>query len=201
MDKTNNQQKIKIILLGEACVGKTSLINAYFGKIFNNNIEATISSESKTKIIKINEIAYEIHVWDTAGSERFRSVSKIFIKNSNIVILVYDITNKRSFSELSFWAKYVEELLGKDIILGVVGNKMDLFQEISEDQIVSKEEGEKYANEIGALFCETSAKEDAKGFESFVQKLINDFISKGKGLKIDEELDLLKPEKKKKKCC
>ena len=200
MDKTNNQQKIKIILLGETCVGKTSLINAYFGKIFNNNIEATISSESKTKIIKINEISYEIHVWDTAGAERFRSISKIFIKNSNIVILVYDITNKRSFSELSFWAKYAEELLGKDVILGVVGNKIDLFQEISEDQIVSKEEGEKYANEIGALFCETSAKEDAKGFESFVHNLINDFNSKGRVSKSDNiRLSLAK--KKKGKCC
>ena len=194
------EKNLKIILLGEMSVGKTSLINVYFDKQFHNKVNPTIGAEAKSKIVNINETTYKINMWDTAGAERFRSINQIFIKDSDIVILVYDITNQKSFSELSFWVKYVEELLGKDVILGVVGNKMDLFQEFDEEQIVSKEEGEKYANEIGALFCETSAKEDAKGFESFVHNLINDFNSKGRVSKSDNiRLSLAK--KKKGKCC
>ena len=194
------EKNLKIILLGEMSVGKTSLINVYFDKQFHNKVNPTIGAEAKSKIVNINETTYKINMWDTAGAERFRSINQIFIKDSDIVILVYDITNQKSFSELSFWAKYAEELLGKDVILGVVGNKMDLFQEFDEEQIVSKDEGEKYANEIGALFCETSAKEDAKGFESFVHNLINDFNSKGRVSKSDNiRLSLVK--KKKGKCC
>ena len=194
------EKNLKIILLGEMSVGKTSLINVYFDKQFHNKVNPTIGAEAKSKIVNINETTYKINMWDTAGAERFRSINQIFIKDSDIVILVYDITNQKSFSELSFWVKYVEELLGKDVILGVVGNKMDLFQEFDEEQIVSKDEGEKYANEIGALFCETSAKEDAKGFESFVHNLINDFNSKGRVSKSDNiRLSLAK--KKKGKCC
>ena len=194
------EKNLKIILLGEMSVGKTSLINVYFDKQFHNKVNPTIGAEAKSKIVNIHETTYKINMWYTAGAERFRSINQIFIKDSDIVILVYDITNQKSFSELSFWVKYVEELLGKDVILGVVGNKMDLFQEFDEEQIVSKEEGEKYANEIGALFCETSAKEDAKGFESFVHNLINDFNSKGRVSKSDNiRLSLAK--KKKGKCC
>ena len=194
------EKNLKIILLGEMSVGKTSLINVYFDKQFHNKVNPTIGAEAKSKIVNINETTYKINMWDTAGAERFRSINQIFIKDSDIVILVYDITNQKSFSELSFWVKYVEELLGKDVILAVVGNKMDLFQEFDEEQIVSKDEGEKYANEIGALFCETSAKEDAKGFESFVHNLINDFNSKGRVSKSDNiRLSLAK--KKKGKCC
>ena len=123
-------------------------------------------------------------------------MTKIFLKGAKIVILVYDITNKNSFDELNFWIKSVEELLGTEPTLGLVGNKIDLFDK----QQVSKEEGKKLANEIGAVFAETSAKEDAKGFQDYITKLVETFLTK-KGIASNEKQTIELGDKKNKKAC
>ena len=120
-----------------------NLINTIFYKqgIFSNTT-STFSFEYITKEIVKDNIKYNIHIWDTSGQERFGSLSKIFIKDSQIVILVYDITNQKSFDELPFWANYSKELLGENVVIGVVGNKIDLFdkevENCEENQIVDK---------------------------------------------------------------
>jgi small GTP-binding protein len=171
-------KKIKVILLGESKVGKTCLINCFLNKEFNENTLFTLDYSFVNKIINIENKNYEIHLWDTAGQERYRSISKIYIKGADIVIFVYDITDKKSFSELSFWVKYVEDLIDDDIVKGVAANKMDLFENVDDDKIVNKEEAKEYSNKIGATFQETSAKEDQGGFNSFVEKLVRQFIDK-----------------------
>ena len=108
--KENNKGKeicksIKIILLGESKVGKTSLINSFLNKQFLEHTLSTIEYSFAYKIINIDQNNYEIHLWDTAGQERFRSLNKIYIKGAQIVIFVYDIADKRSFAELPFWVK------------------------------------------------------------------------------------------------
>ena len=168
---------IKIVLLGESGVGKTCLIGAYLGKKIVDTI-STFSSEYINKTIKRGNETFNIHMWDTAGQERFRSLNKIFIKNSQIVVFVYDITNKKSFNELPFWVNYVKELLGDYVVFGLAGNKFDLFANGDGDEIVDTEEGKKYAEEIGALFEETSAKENQLGFEEFINQLINIFFTR-----------------------
>ena len=202
--------KIKIILIGESGTGKTSLINAYNGNEFNNNITDYLSSNFIKKIIKINQINYTIKIWDTAGQERFRSINKIFIKDSQIVIFVYDITNKQTFEKLNFWVNYVYQILPKTVILGLAANKKDLIEnndenyELNKDKCVIKEEGEKYADELGALFCETSAKDDPEGFIDFVRQLIYKCISERNNIEENWELIVLNNnliKKKKKKCC
>ena len=165
---------IKVILLGNSGTGKTSLINVYEGNQFSNDTLSTFGSQYINKQLIINEETYNVHIWDTAGQEQFRSMNKIFIKGSNIVIFVYDITDKISFNDLSdFWVDYVDKILGKDIIIGVIGNKVDLFENIE----INKKEGKKYADDIGAFFIETSAKEDPDGFNNFVNQLVNEYIS------------------------
>ena len=202
--KEDNSIPIKIILLGETGTGKTSLINNYFGKKFSENEESTLSSEVSTRLLEIDQVKYSINLWDTCGQEKYHSVTKLFIKESKIVILVYNITKIKTFELLDYWAKTTEEILNKttEVIYGVVGNKADLY----EDQEVEKSQGENFAKEIDALFIETSAKEDKLGFKQFVNKLIEKSIGK-KCIDINSENKeekkklTLKKDKKKKGCC
>ena len=202
--KEDNSIPIKIILLGETGTGKTSLINNYFGKKFSENEESTLSSEVSTRLLEIDQVKYSINLWDTCGQEKYHSVTKLFIKESKIVILVYNITKIKTFELLDYWAKTTEEILNKttEVIYGVVGNKADLY----EDQEVEKSQGENFAKEVGALFIETSAKEDKLGFKQFVNKLIEKSIGK-KCIDINSENKeekkklTLKKDKKKKGCC
>ena len=202
MQKTKNS--IKVVLLGESGVGKTCLIKTYIDKKFEETM-STISYEYFKKEVKRGLTTYNIHMWDTAGQERFRSLSKIFIKDSQIVLFVYDITNRKSFENISFWVNYVEDLLGKDIVLGLVGNKIDLFDKVEDDTlIVNNEEGQKYADQIGALFRETSAKESPEEFESYINELIDLFLSRRNNTEKEWmilSLDSFVQTKKKKKLC
>ena len=107
----NINNYIKIILLGESRVGKTSLISSFNGDKFEEDIISTICFSSIKKDITIDNINYKVEIWDTAGQERYRSVSQLFIKGSQIVIFVYDITKIDSFSKLSFWVNYVKDFI------------------------------------------------------------------------------------------
>ena len=167
---------IKIILLGEAGCGKTNLINVCCGLEFDENSASNITASFSEKKITIKNIEYNLKLWDTAGQEKFRSLNSLFIKDSQICILVYDITDKGSFKELDYWLKTVEEKLGKKPLLAVVGNKLDLF----ESEEVTEEEGENYSNKIGAFFQRTSAKENRTGFSNFINKLVQEFLEKNK---------------------
>ena len=170
-----NKKKLKIILIGNGKVGKTSLINVYSGKKFSEKMLQSVGSHFIQKELIINDEKYIINLWDTAGQERYRSVNKIYIKGSNIIIFVYDIADKNSFIDLKdFWVDYIDKIIGKDIIMGVLGNKLDLFDNIQ----VDKEEAENYAKEIGAFFAETSAKTSPDTFAVFIEKLVKEYVSK-----------------------
>jgi len=206
MSETNEDKHIalKIILLGESGTGKTSLINNYFGKDISPNEETTLSSEVNTKILEIDKVKYSIDIWDTCGQEKYHSVTKIYIKESKIVIFVYNITKLKTFEQLDYWVKITGEILNKNngVIYGVVGNKTDLYEE----QEVEKKQGEDFAKEIGASFIETSAKEDKLGFKEFVNKLIEKSLGKktvDKNSNNEKENKKLssKNEKKKRRCC
>ena len=197
MEKEKNQKKdsIKVIFLGNETVGKTALINAYNDKNFTINSMATIGAEFIYKTLKIDEKEYNIQLWDTAGQEKFRAVAKIYFKGSDIVIFVYDVTNQKTFNDLGeFWIGYVKECIKDDIVFGIAANKMDLFDSIK----VEKGVGQKLAADNGALFCETSAKEDSQGFKRFVDKLVREYISKKKNKPKEQNINLNKNVVKKK---
>ena len=203
MEKEKNEKNdysIKIILLGNETVGKTALIKAYNDKEFSDESIATVGADSFSKTLTINEKEYTIQLWDTAGQEKFRSVSKIYFKGSDIVIFVYDITKETSFHDLEeFWIGYVKDYLKDDIVFGIAANKMDLFDKME----VENEKGKKLAEDNGALFCGTSAKDDPKGFQTFVNQLVNKHISKINNIPKEQNINLKKSVKKKKKkrCC
>ena len=175
-DEENSNElnnNIKIILLGEMGTGKTNLIWAYLGNEFQI-FSPTISPQFSQKIIMVNEKLYYIDIWDTMGHERYRTLTKNFIRGSHIIIFVYDITNRNSFDELNYWVNSVKDELNYEPVIGLVGNKIDLF----EKEEVNHKDGQDYADKIGALFEETSAKENPDGFKDFVKKLIEKFLSK-----------------------
>ena len=173
----NDENEIKVILVGESGTGKTSLINVAVGLSFNPDIVTTSSSTYVQKNFQISGKEYILNLWDTIGQERYRSLTKIFIKDSKIVIFVYDITKKKTFDELEFWIKTIEEILGKEIIIGIVGNKNDLYL----NEKVKEEVALKYAKSKGAFFKTTSAKADPLSFIKFLELLLVEYIKKNKG--------------------
>ena len=168
----DEENDIKIILLGESGTGKSNLINICCNLEFNPNTASNISSTILEKTISLGKIQYFIKLWDTAGQEKFRSLNNLFIKDSKICVFVYDISNRVTFEQLDFWVKKVDEILGNNPILAVVANKSDLKEE------VKKKEGEEYSEKIGAFFYQTSAKADKDGFSNFINILVEEFLFK-----------------------
>ena len=198
-NNNNDNDAIKLILVGDMGTGKTNLIHVAAGLEFCGTLLTTTSCSFIQKTYKKGNEEYTINLWDTIGQERYRSLTKIFVKESDIVILVYDITNRESFQSLSYWKKMIEELLDTDIILGVIGNKVDLY--ISET--VKQNEGEEYAKSIGAKFRLTSAKSNPSDVVNFIDELIDDYLVKNtnKQKKSKTKLNEQNKDKKKSKCC
>ena len=202
MDENNKDAKnnaIKVILVGDSGTGKTNLITVAAGFEFNSNSLTTTSCSYVQKIVKIDENAYKINLWDTIGQEKYRSLTKIFLKDSKIVIFVYDITKRESFESLSYWKKIIDEILGPGPKLAVVGNKNDLYY----DEQVKEEEGEEYANKIGAKFLLTSAKNDPKGFIKFIDQLVLEYLGSNndESERIESVIINRIPKKKLMGCC
>ena len=150
---------------------------------------------------QINNKKYHVEIWDTAGQEQFRSLTKIFIKDSKIVIFVYDITNKKSFEELEYWYKTIKDVLGESAVLGIAGNKQDLFTQ----EQVPEDVAEKYAESKGIPLKLTSAKNPLT-FNLFLEELLKKYIVKFGGVvettsgqKLDSNVE--NKESKLGKCC
>ena len=200
-EKDKNSEAIKIILIGDVGTGKTSLIMVSAGLKFNSKVLTTRRCSYIEKKFILNNAAYKANIWDTIGQEKYRSLTKLFVKESKIIILVYDITNRTSFESLTFWKKIVDEMVEGSHVIGIVGNKMDLYF----NEQVKKEEVKEYAKSIGVKYLLTSAKTDTISFNKFMGELLQDFLKMESGEKIERfSLNRKKTkdkDKKKKKCC
>ena len=165
--------EIKVIIIGDSGVGKTNLINTSIGIDFLENNSATVTSSFISKQFKIGDKKYNLNIWDTAGQEKYRSITKLFFKGSEIVILVYDITNSKTFDSLDFWYSTCQEILGNEVVYGVIGNKIDLFVE----EQVLEEDAQKFAETINAKFKIVSAKTNPTEFVEFLKQLVIDYKS------------------------
>ena len=202
------KEEIKLIILGDTGVGKTSIINRYIENKFTDNIPSTIGSNYIGKNLKRGDKQYVLNIWDTTGQEKYRSVTKLFVQEAKIVVLVYSINSKESFNVLDIWYKQVLDICGENIIIAIVGNKTDLFDqnEYEDNELVSEEEGKKYATDKNALFKLVSAKIDRKGINSLFDELLDEYIKKNPNSNSQLSSFQLNPPsnkkiKKKENCC
>ena len=194
--------EIKIIILGSVGVGKTCIITRYKTGKFLEDIPPTQGSNYVQIIKNINNKNYIFNFWDTAGQEKYNSLTQSFTKNSQIVILVYSIVDKKSFEALDFWLDLVKKENGDTgYTLGVAGNKSDLYQ----DSKVPDIKGKEYAEKIGAIWKSTSAKEDSKSIEELINELTENYIrennTKNRGSTIKLNNKFFNKKQEKKGCC
>ena len=206
-----NEEENKVVLIGESGVGKTCIINQFMNGKFNADSLATLSAQFFRKnIVFSGDKNITLDIWDTAGQEMFRSLNRIFYSNSKVVVLVYDVTNKKSFDELkNYWWGQIKENCNNNIIIALAANKCDLY----EQRQVSDEEGEEFAESLGALFASTSAKNDSgitKLFEDIASRILDpDFNFRANEQKKNNQKGnengrikiVPKVTKKKKNCC
>lgn len=202
----NDFPSIKIILLGDSGVGKSSIIKRYFQDAFDPNISTTFGSNFLEKFATVKGKKVKLELWDTAGQEEFRSVTKIFIKNSKIVVLVYNVTVKSSFENLEYWYDFIKKEIGEDIIFGLAGNKTDLILESDYCEEVSPQEAKEYAKKIKATFSLVSAKESGKEINILFENLVERYLeSIGQMRERDQSIRLTKNEnegnRNKNECC
>ena len=168
-------KELKCILVGESGTGKTCLINSLLGSPLNPQETPTLSPSFAPKTVKIGEKSYKVNIWDTMGQEKYRALTKVFIKDSKLVFLVYDITDRESFEKLNCWYNTIIDALGENVVIGFIANKQDLYR----DEKVREEEIEKYANEKNAPYRYTSAINPAS-FEEFFQEQVKAYDDKTK---------------------
>jgi len=157
---TSTEKQFKVVLLGEGCVGKTSLCLRYVQNAFNDKHITTIQASFLTKRLNVDNKRVGLAIWDTAGQERFHALGPIYYRDANGALLVYDITDKDSFLKVQTWVKELKKMLGKEVVLAIAGNKCDLER----SRVVSIEEADQYAESVGAKHYSTSAKLN-KGLE------------------------------------
>jgi len=165
--------QFKIVLLGEGCVGKTSLSLRYVQDQFNPQHKQTQVATFLTKKLAIDGKRVNLAIWDTAGQEKFHSLGPIYYRDANGALLVYDITDNDSFSKVKNWVKELRKMLGNEIVLAIAGNKCDL----EKNRVVSEEEALSYAAKVKARHFNTSAKLN-KGVEEVFLDLTKRLLEK-----------------------
>ena len=200
-DNDNQTVPIKIIMVGSINVGKTSLVAKYAIGKAPIKTESTKNASYVNKINTVNGIKFEIQLWDPAGQEKYKSLTKLFIKDAKIAILVYSIDNEESFKDLDSWLELIKSMNDETVLYGVCANKSDL----ASDKTIPDEKGKEYAKKINADWTSTSAIINGKGVDKFVETLFIKYYNSNFNMNNTASLSItLSSEKtkvEKKSCC
>ena len=196
----------KVLLLGNSNVGKSSLFLRFVDDIWNDTFVPTIGVDFKIKTFDIDEKKIKMQIWDTAGQERFKNIIASYYRGAHGILLIYDVTDKDSFKNLSNWLIEIEKNASKNVLKVLIGNKSDL----EDKRVVTYNQGKEFADTYGLKFIETSAKKNLNVTEAFEtlgrelmaasdEKRINK-LKPNKKVTVSNAQDLT-PEQQKKGCC
>ena len=163
----NNAFKLKFIFIGDYSTGKTSILKRIITGEFDKTYEPTIGVDYNSKIIYYKDAGFKINIWDSAGQEKYKSLAKSYVKNANIIFIVYDVNKESSFTNVKMWYDYIKESIDeKKVKFILIGNKIDL------EKKVSTEQGKKLADEYDMLFFEVSAKKNDNMKKMFYHSIL-----------------------------
>ena len=162
-DYNKEDYKVKLIIVGDSGVGKTNLITRFASDKFEKNSKATIGVEFIYKTLKINKDIFKIEIWDTAGEERYKSITSAYYKGAKGAIIVYDITSEQSFNNIETWIHEVKGKSSNNLQILIIGNKSDLYK----DRKISLEKGIEKAQSLNLHLLETSALDKTNVTEAF----------------------------------
>ena len=169
----NSDFSFKVVLVGDTCVGKSSLLVRFCDDIFTDNYITTIGVDFKFKTLLLKGKTIKIQIWDTAGQERYRSMTTAYYRGANAIIICYDITNHESFDNLNKWISDVKKFANDDTEIFIYGNKMD--QEDKRQVMIG--EKDEFENNSHYNIYEVSAKSGNNIEESF-SKIVESLIEK-----------------------
>ena len=205
MEDDNYEMMFKVVLVGDSFVGKTNIMSKYLKNEFHEDSKATVGVEFGSRQFNIEGHVVKAQIWDTAGQERYRAVTNAYYKGAKGAFIVYDITRKESFDNVTKWAEQLKSTADKNLTIIIIGNKTDL-----EDQRqVKYEEGQNKANELESAFIETSAASGSnldKAFEMMInevyKKCHEEMLAEG-DVEIEggEDINLAKKSENTKKAC
>ncbi|XP_013389046.1 ras-related protein Rab-22A [Lingula anatina] len=199
MYEVTSVKEVKVCLLGESGVGKSSIVLRFVSDTFKQGLEMTIGASFMTKTLVVDQQTVKFQIWDTAGQERYRALAPMYYRGASAAIIVYDVTKRDTFDAVKGWVRELANYGPKDIIIALAGNKSDL-EDLRE---VTKKEAAQYAEQIQAIFIETSAKNDSgikELFTRIISRLPADFSGKPKDGHQNAK-KLHEKEEKKGKCC
>ena len=219
--------KLKLIVVGNQSTGKSCILNRFVNETFEENYQATIGLDFQSKNITIHDQDVRLILYDTAGQEKFRSLIPMYIREAQIILFIYDVSDKESFDSIPRWIQDVLDVKNTDPVLVLIGNKIDLEKE----RKVTYEEGKRFAEQNNYIFQEVSAKTgknfdtlfEVQIYESIYNKFKNEFDKREKigyeddhvnyeineytnknndnKVKLESNINNNQNVKKKKKCC
>lgn len=195
--------QIKLLMIGDSGVGKTCLLLRYANDSFSPTFITTIGIDFKIKNVDIDGKRVKLQIWDTAGQERFRTITTSYFRGAQGIVLVYDVTDRRSFESIRNWISQIQQHADVHVNKILVGNKCDMVDE----KVVSTEEGTKLAKEFGMDFWEASAKNDTNVEQCFltIARSVKDrLVADGSGGPVNRNrvnLNNNKPGQPQRKCC
>mmetsp|Transcript_24820 Transcript_24820/g.25448 ORF Transcript_24820/g.25448 Transcript_24820/m.25448 type:complete len:201 (-) Transcript_24820:297-899(-) len=165
MSVEGKPREVKVVLLGDTGVGKSSLVLRFVTNNFKPYSESTIGASFMSKMIMVDGKPIKFQIWDTAGQEKYHSLAPMYYRGAAAAIIVYDITRANTFKTLKNWVEELKAQGPQEIAIAVAGNKADLEDQREIESVTASA----YAQEIGAMYLETSAKDDLNVHDIFVQ--------------------------------